>query len=149
MFCIVASWRFWLEHWQFAMIAPVNNSPRGVVCYHCGSRIVSTVAARSTSCPSCNRRVMLDDIVIEVAGMWSGQIETCGCVVIRPTARLSTRLIAATESIGVSGVVTSRLACRGLVSIHHDATFKGDCEAAELTVEAGASIVGHFDICPG
>lgn len=126
------------------MISPINQSPRTVTCYHCATTIESTASARSTSCSACNRRIVLDDMVIEVATMWSGPIETCGRVVIGPDARLSTRLIAAAESIEVHGDVTSRLACLGAVHLSAGSVFKGDCVAAELTVEPGALIKGGY-----
>ena len=129
------------------MISPVNQSPRAVTCYHCGSAIESTASARSSSCPNCNRRIVLDDMIIEVATMRSGPIETCGRVVIGPDARLTTRSIAAAESIEIWGDVTSRIACRGLVSLVSGSVFKGDCVAKELEVSEGAVIKGgHFTI---
>jgi Polymer-forming cytoskeletal len=128
------------------MFPPANHSPRTVTCYHCGAPIESTAAARSTSCPTCNKRIVLDDMLIEVATMWSGPIETCGRVIIGPAARLSTRLIAAAESIEISGIVTSRLSCKGLVSLNTGSTFKGDCQAAALEVERGAVLSGFFQV---
>lgn len=76
--------------------------------------------------------------------MWSGPIETCGRVVIGPDARLSTRLIAAAESIEVYGDVTSRLACLGSVHLNAGSVLKGDCVAAQLAVESGAVIKGGY-----
>lgn len=126
------------------MIPLINQAPRFVTCYHCGEGIESTASARSTSCPHCHKRLVHDDMIIEVAPMWSGPIETCGRVVIGPSARLSTRHVSASESVDVEGDLTARVTCRGLVCLGGNSIFKGDCTAATLEVERGAIIKGGF-----
>lgn len=79
--------------------------------------------------------------------MWSGALETCGRVVIGPTARLRTRSIAASESVDVGGDVATRLTSRGLVRLRDGSVFQGECVAACLEVQEGAVIKGgYFEI---
>ena len=128
------------------MAKPVGT--RQICCYHCGHDLEVSRRTMSTSCPECNRKLLVEDITVKsYTGL--SVLETCGLLVIPKRKRLSVMThVVAHEGIKVEG----RMACeaaisRGPVIFGPKADWEGDLRAPSLTVHAGAVIrAGHFSI---
>lgn len=124
----------------------MKQSPeRIVVCYHCRGEIAVPAAARTASCPSCYKGIVLDDLSVrEGGGGMSGRLYTCGKVTIHKKARAVTRQVEAGGGVEVDGVLEAKVNSGGTVVVGAKARVKGDCSAPSLVVEEGAVIEGGF-----
>ena len=119
-----------------------------VHCYQCGHRTQVAGMTRSTVCPGCNRRLIVEDIVIRNYTALVN-IETCGRLIIaRGGHAVAQKRVVALEGIEMDG----KLQCRQAITARHarigpHAEWKGDLQAASLDVKPGAVIHGgRFEI---
>ncbi|MHC4946136.1 MAG: polymer-forming cytoskeletal protein [Planctomycetota bacterium] len=124
------------------------SGPKFVYCYHCGKRLEVSHLTKSTLCGSCNKTVLVEDIVVK---RYHGvtNLETCGKLIVsrRGHAAAQNRLVAL-GGIEVKGKVHCPQAlCAGKVVLGSKAEWEGDLAALSLVVEAGAVIKGgHFKV---
>ncbi len=103
---------------------------------------------RSTVCPGCNRRLIVEDIVIR-SYTAVVNIETCGRLIIRRGGHA----VAQKRVVALAGIeMDGKLQCRQAITARHarigpNAEWKGDLQAGSLDVKPGAVIHGgHFDV---
>lgn len=114
-----------------------------VHCYFCGHLIDAGPRTMSTVCPGCNRKVLVEDVVVKgYTGVVN--LETCGkLIVLRRGHAAAQNRIVALAGIEVKG----RLHCihaftAGRTTIGSKAEWRGDLQALSLVVEPGAVIEG-------
>ncbi len=119
-----------------------------VHCYQCGHRMQVAGMTRSTVCPACNRRLVVEDIVVRAYTAVTN-IETCGRLIIpRGGQAVAQKRVVALAGIEMEG----KLQCRQAITARHarigaGAEWKGDLQAASLDVRAGAVIHGgRFEV---
>ena len=100
----------------------------------------------STSCPGCNKPVIVQDVIVK--GLTTTQkLQTCGRVIIKPRGRVIAGLIEAQQGMEVLGVLHGNVTSAGPVVIGPKARWKGNCRAPTLEVKLGARIEsGFFEI---
>jgi len=118
---------------------------RIVRCYHCHTDVQVPIAARSASCPSCFKGLVLDDLTVRESG-YSLKLLTCGKVTVEKKARAITRTVEASAGVDILGTLEAKVMSHGQVYVGPGARMKGDCDATSLVVEPGAVLDGVFRI---
>lgn len=127
-------------------ITTVMTGERHVQCFHCLA--VFPVAARASvlTCPSCYRRVRVEDIVVEREEVGS-KFETCGRVIIRRKGRMVASTVVASLGVEVMGELEADAVVSSRIFIGSRARWRGHCQAGVIIVEPGATIrSGRFQI---
>ena len=128
---------------------PKPAGPRHVDCYHCGHGLEVSGRAMSTSCPECNRPLVIEDVAVK-GYMGVNSLETCGRLVI-PKRK---HIVVQAHVVAHAGIeVNGRLECRqaisqGPVVLGPKADWKGDLRAPSLVVNPGAKIHGGYFSIP-
>ena len=115
--------------------------PKTVQCYHCDHRFEVGGRAQSTSCPGCNKPVMVADQEIKGQRGPIRELKTCGKIVIKKRGRLICQDIVAHAGLECEGIIDAKKVTAGQsVFLGKKSTFKGDLTAPALIVEDGAKI---------
>ncbi|MEZ6232622.1 MAG: polymer-forming cytoskeletal protein [Phycisphaerales bacterium] len=120
---------------------------REVRCYHCGKEFEIPSGAVTTSCPSCYKRVQIEDILVKHA-QGNTILGTCGKLVVYAKASIVAKRIFAIQSVEVRGNLESAVETDGPVHISPNAMLKGDCHAKTILIEPGANVIGFLSIGP-
>ena len=119
---------------------------KSVKCYHCRQNFDVSPKAVSTSCPKCNKPVVVQDQVISTLKIVQ-KMQTCGHVIIKKRGRVIAGVIEGQLGIEVQGVLNGNASSDGHVVIGAKARWKGDCRAPSLEIKPGAKIEsGYFQI---
>jgi hypothetical protein len=119
---------------------------RTVRCYHCQRDMQVAMKAITLSCPHCYKLVHVGDVVVEKDHQ-AASVRTCGVVVVGKKGRLHASQIEASQGIQVLGELAGDVVCHGPVVIGARAIWRGDCSAAKIVIEPGATILdGRFTI---
>jgi hypothetical protein len=122
-------------------------TPRLIQCYHCRHRFEVGAKTMTTSCPGCNKPLMVEDVVVK--GLEAvRKLQTCGRIVVQKKGRVIAQLVEAHLGIEVDGVVEAGAFQGGPVRIGEKGEWKGDCRAPVLHLEAGGRIHGGFFTIP-
>ena len=116
-----------------------DTGQRFITCYHCHERIQAPSIARSFGCPKCHRGIALDDITVPDSG-WSGTLNTCGRIFIRPRARTITRNVHAGDGIEVLGVLEANVRSGGPVVVGARGRLKGQLQATSVWIDPGGTL---------
>ena len=128
---------------------PKPERPRQIDCYHCGHGLDVSGRAMSTTCPECNRGLVIEDVRIK--GYTAvHMIETCGRLVIPKRKQVVVQAhVVAHAGIEVEGVLECEQAIsQGPVVLGPRAVWTGDLRAPSLMVSEGAKIEGGFFAIP-
>ena len=121
---------------------------RTVCCLHCGAGFTVAAQAMVLTCPSCYKRVTVQDIVINTAQNMA-RVETCGRVVVRRGGKITAGVVLATVGVEVLGELYAGAVCAPVVHIGPRAVWRGDLSAARVIIEPGARVLsGRFRIQP-
>lgn len=115
---------------------------RTVQCYLCGKRFEVSGMTQSTSCPGCNKPVLVADQEIKsgVRGPIR-ELRTCGRVIVGKKARLIAERIEAHAGLDCEGIIDAKAVVSGAtVRLGPKAVYKGALSAPRLVVEAGAKL---------
>ena len=115
---------------------------REVRCYLCQHRFEVSGMAQSTSCPGCNKPVIVADQEVKsgVRGPMR-DLRTCGRVVVGRRARLICERIEAHGGLECEGIIDAKAVVSGeTVRLGPKAVYKGTLKAPRLVVEAGAKL---------
>jgi len=122
-----------------------NLGPRLVQCYHCGHRFEVGGRAQSTSCPGCNKAVMVADQDIKGRRGPIRELRTCGKITIGRRGRLICEKIEAHAGIQCTGIIDSKeVVCGSKFYLGPKATMKGDLSAPAAEVKEGAKVLGGY-----
>lgn len=103
------------------------------------------VSARALSvfCPSCQKRVNLEDL--RISGTHPGKVlMTCGDILIEPTARLNVDVFG--RRVVVHGRVVGQVQANEMVEIASTGRVTGDIRAPKIIVQEGAVISGRCEM---
>ena len=122
--------------------------PHEVQCYHCRHRFEVGGRAQSTSCPGCNKPVIVEDIVVDKLKAGLIELRTCGSITVKKKGRIMAERIEAHGGIICEGIIDSKQVLSGkIVVIGKNATFKGNLEAPALDLKLGAKVKpSYFNI---
>ncbi len=115
------------------------TSARAIRCYHCRESFEVSARAMTVGCPKCGKQLLVDDIVVKTTQQVR-KLQTCGRIIVQPKGRVVADLVEAHEGIECRGLVRTKGYLGGPVLIGAKATWRGDCAAPTLSVEAGAKI---------
>lgn len=121
---------------------------RAVRCYHCGHTHAVSARATRVSCPKCAKSLLVENVTIRTTEGWA-HFKTCGKITILIKGALVAQTIEAHGGVEVRGALEAKRYVGGPVVLKKHATWRGDCAAPSITVEAGARIgQGLFNIAP-
>ncbi|MFI4860958.1 MAG: hypothetical protein ACIAXF_09790 [Phycisphaerales bacterium JB063] len=125
-----------------------SAGPHQVQCYHCRHRFEVGGRAQSTSCPGCNKPVIVEDIVVDKLKAGLIELRTCGSITVKKKGRIMAERIEAHGGIVCEGIIDAKKVLSGRrVVIGNKATFKGDLEAPSLDLKLGAKVKpSYFNI---
>ena len=125
-----------------------QNTLRAIQCYHCRSAFEVSARAMTVSCPSCHKKLLVEDVVIKDTQSVT-KLQTCGRILIEKNGRVMAQLVEAHQGIEVQGVIEAKVLSGQRVIIGPKAQWKGDCRAPSVQIELGARITrGYFEIDP-
>ena len=126
-----------------------SDGPRHVNCYHCGHGLEVGGRTMSTSCPECNRPILVEDVTAK-GYMGVNVIETCGRLVIPKRKQVVVQgHVVAHQGIQVDGKLwCEKAVSRGPVVFGPKADWQGDLRAPSLEVRKGAVIQGGWFSIP-
>ena len=84
---------------------------------------------------------------VKVLGMFEGQINTDGTLVVASGAHLQADIEAG--SIAVEGEVKGNMAAKDLIELKETAALQGDIRCGRLVVTDGATFIGHCQVGNG
>ena len=115
--------------------------PHLVQCYHCRHRFEVGGRAQSTSCPGCNKPVIVEDIVVDRLKAGLIELRTCGSITVKKKGRIMAEHIVAHGGIVCDGIIEAKRVLSGKpVVLSKTATYRGDLQAPALEVRPGAKI---------
>jgi DNA-directed RNA polymerase subunit RPC12/RpoP len=123
------------------------SGARLVQCYHCRERFEISIIAESTTCPGCNQRVIVGDVIVDTLRP-TRAVQTCGRIVVKEKARVNAQVVEAHEGIEVFGGIAGNVLSGGPVIIGPKAQWNGDCRAPSLEIHPGARIESGRFIVP-
>lgn len=115
--------------------------PKTVQCYHCRHRFEVSGRAQSTSCPSCNKPLIVEDIVVDKLRAGLIELRTCGSITIKKRGRLMSERVEAHGGIVCEGIIDARQVISGkTVHLGPKSTYRGDLKAPAVIMEKGAKV---------
>ncbi len=120
-----------------------NKGPRTVQCYHCRHRFEVGGRAQSTSCPGCNKPLIVEDKVFDAkaSGIGRVRIQTCGSVTVKKGGRVTAELVEAHGGIICDGVIEAKHVISGkTLVLGKTASFRGDLHAPAVAMALGAKV---------
>ncbi|MEM9914571.1 MAG: polymer-forming cytoskeletal protein [Planctomycetota bacterium] len=115
--------------------------PKTVQCYHCDHRFEVGGRAQSTSCPGCNKPVMVADQIIDKQRGPIRELKTCGKIIVKKRGRLICHHVVAHNGLECEGIVDAKtVLSRMPVTLGKKANFKGDLTAPSVEIIEGAQI---------
>lgn len=116
-----------------------------VICTHCGGKSEAARRAMSVFCPSCHKRVILEDY--RIRGYYGvNEFATCGDIVVERGGHVVAPI--KVQSLTVRGKVQGDVTARGRVTVRKTGSLRGDIDAPSLLVEAGGTLTGFIRIGP-
>ncbi|MEM1108741.1 MAG: polymer-forming cytoskeletal protein [Planctomycetota bacterium] len=115
--------------------------PKTVQCYHCDHRFEVGGRAQSTSCPGCNKPVMVADQVIDKQRGPIRELKTCGKIIVKKRGRLICHHVVAHNGLECDGIVDAKTVVSNMpVLLGKKSNFKGDLTAPSVDITEGAQI---------
>ncbi|MDX2017283.1 MAG: polymer-forming cytoskeletal protein [Planctomycetota bacterium] len=130
-----------------ALLRGEASGPRPIRCYHCGAVHAVAAHARTMTCGSCYRGLVLDDLILRATHMGS-KLLTAGLVVVQPKVRVQSPLILAGEGVEVQGTVEGVVRCYGAVLVGPGAMLRGEVFASALIVQDGGMLDAAISLAP-
>ena len=118
-----------------------NKGPRTVQCYHCRHRFEVGGRAQSTSCPKCNKPLIVEDIVVDKLKAGLIELRTCGSITVKKKGRVMADRIEAHGGIICEGVIEAKSVISGkTLELGKAATYRGDLKAPAVKMALGAKV---------
>jgi len=118
-----------------------NKGPRLVQCYHCRHRFEVGGRAQSTSCPGCNKPLIVEDLVIDKLKAGLIELRTCGSITVKKKGRIMAERIEAHGGIICHGIIEAKKVVSGqTLVLSKTATYRGDLEAPAVEMALGAKV---------
>ena len=120
-----------------------NKGPRTVQCYHCRHRFEVGGRAQSTSCPGCNKPLIVEDKVFDTkhSGIGKLKVQTCGSITVKKGGRLTAELVEAHGGVVCHGTIEAKTVISGkLFVLGKTGSFHGNLQAPDVEMAAGAKV---------
>jgi len=119
-----------------------NTGPRLVQCYHCRHRFEVGGRTQSTSCPGCNKPVIVEDVVVDRLRAGLVELRTCGKVTIKKKGRLMVaKTVEAHGGVECEGVMEAKQVISGkTVTLGPKCQWHGDIDAPAVVMQSGARV---------
>jgi hypothetical protein len=120
-----------------------NKGPRTVQCYHCRHRFEVGGRAQSTSCPGCNKPLIVDDKVFDKkhSGIGKLKIQTCGSITVKKGGRVTAELVEAHGGIVCQGTIEAKKVISGKTFVlAKTGSFYGHLQAPAVDMALGAKV---------
>lgn len=118
-----------------------NKGPRTVQCYHCRHRFEVGGRAQSTSCPGCNKPLIVEDKVIDKMMYGLNDLRTCGTITIKKKGRLMAKFVEAHGGIICEGTLDADRVLSGqTLQLGKASTYRGDLQAPAVKMALGAKV---------
>jgi hypothetical protein len=130
-----------------ALLRGEQAGPRPIRCDHCGALHHVAPHARTMTCASCYRGLVLDDLVLRATHMGS-KLLTAGLVVVQPRVRVKSPLILAGEGVEVQGEAEGVVRCYGAVVVGPGGALRGEVFAASIAVLEGGVLDAAVTLAP-
>lgn len=124
-----------------------KSSPkRMVLCYFCGRSFEVSPKTMSTPCPSCNKALKVEDVVVK-SYVPVNDLQTCGKITITPKGRVAAKRIQSGEGIDCEGVLEGSIETPTQVVLGPKSSWKGAllCSGS-LVIEDGAKLNGSIKV---
>ena len=118
-----------------------HQGPRLVQCYHCRHRFEVSGRAQSTSCPGCNKALMVgDEHITKLRGPLK-ELRTCGRITVSKRGRLIAETIEAHDGIDCQGIIDAKTVLSGkTVTLGPKCDYHGDLTAPSVEMHKGAKV---------
>ncbi len=120
-----------------------NKGPRTVQCYHCRHRFEVGGRAQSTSCPGCNKPLIVEDLVFDTkrSGIGRIKVQTCGTITVKKGGRVTAELVEAHGGVVCLGTIEAKKVISGRTLVLGKASlFYGALQAPAVDMAAGARV---------
>jgi len=120
-----------------------NKGPRLIQCYHCRHRFEVGGRAQSTSCPGCNKPLIVEDLVYDKkkSGIGKLKVQTCGSVTVKKGGRLTAELVEAHGGVNCQGTIEAKRVISGkAVVLGKTGLFYGTLHAPGVEMALGAKV---------
>ena len=118
-----------------------HTGPRMVQCYHCRHRFEVSSRAQSTSCPGCNKALMVgDEHITKLRGPLK-ELRTCGRITVSKRGRLIAEHIEAHGGIDCQGIIDAKHVLSGeTVTLGPKSDYHGELTAPGVVMHKGAKV---------
>ena len=120
-----------------------NKGPRMIQCYHCRHRFEVGGRAQSTSCPGCNKPLIVEDLVFDKkkSGIGRVKIQTCGSITVKKGGRITAELVEGHGGITCHGTIEAKEVISGKVMVlAKTSLFYGNLKAPGVDMALGAKV---------
>ena len=120
-----------------------NKGPRLIQCYHCRHRFEVGGRAQSTSCPGCNKPLIVEDLVYDKkkSGIGKLKVQTCGSVTVKKGGRVTAELVEAHGGIICHGTIEAKQVISGkTLVLGKTSLFYGTLNAPAVDMALGAKL---------
>lgn len=118
-----------------------HQGPRLVQCYHCRHRFEVSGRAQSTSCPGCNKALIVaDEHITKLRGPLK-ELRTCGRITVAKRGRLIVENLEAHGGIDCQGIIDAKRVLSGdTVILGPKCDYHGDLTAPNVIMHKGAKV---------
>ena len=126
--------------------AKKTSAKQAVRCYLCGYRFAVSLRTMSSSCPGCNKAIIIEDLVVK-SYVPVTALQTCGKIKITKRGRVAARRIQSGGGIVCDGVMEGAIETDGEVQMGPKASWKGSLlQSRSLAIADGAKLIGLVSV---
>ncbi len=122
------------------------SAKQAVRCYLCGYRFAVSFRTMSSSCPGCNKAIIIEDLVVK-SYVPVTHLQTCGKIRIVKRGRVAARRIQSGGGIVCEGAIEGAIETDGEVHLGPKASWKGTLlQSRSLAIADGAKLLGIVSV---
>lgn len=122
------------------------SARKAIRCYLCGTEQEVSFKTMSTTCPGCNKAIMVEDVIVKTY-LPVNDLQTCGKIKITKRGRVAARLIKCGEGIDCDGIVEGEIITDGHIKLGPKAAWKGkSLRCSSIDIAVGAKLIGEIKI---
>ena len=122
------------------------SARRPIRCYLCSHHFEVSARTMSTSCPACNKAIIIEDVVVK-SYVPVNELQTCGKIRIMKRGRVAAKRIQSGDGIVCEGFMEGDIVTDGDVELGPKATWKGKLlQSRALAVADGAKLMGVISV---
>lgn len=119
---------------------------REIRCYFCGHKFEVSQRTMSVPCPSCNKALKVEDILIKTY-LPVNDLQTCGKITVAKNGRVVAKIIRSGDGIDCQGALEGVIETDGALSLGPNGSWKGKTlHSRTLEITDGAQLVGYVKV---